>query len=218
MVQWAYLVMEAVYFTLGTLSMTRTLKNWKENKNRILIAISVYIIAVLARSLIDIIIYITGFTLDAVLAGTLTVGQVIGNILFVIQLEFMFFLKKYPKLYSLPVIIAFYLIIGRILVDSAIPFIIYAMLVSYSSAYFLIRDGKRRHNGLAIGMGLFFLIWGLGQTIGPNTEWIFITFRLIAMVTLYAGTRGFYEKYVWPNQEKEQKIMNAWITKLVAKK
>jgi hypothetical protein len=210
--------MEAVYFTLGTLAMRSTLRNWKENKNRILIAISIYIITVLVRSLIDIIIYITGFTLDAVLAGTLTVGQVIGNILFVIQLEFMFFLKKYPKLYSLPVIIAFYLIIGRILVDSAIPFIMYAMIVSYSSAYFLIRDGKRRHNGLAIGMGLFFLLWGLGQTIGPNTESIFITFRLIAMVTLYAGTRGFYEKYVWPNQEKEQKIMNAWITKLVVKK
>jgi hypothetical protein len=175
-------------------------------------------IAVLVRSFIDIIIYITGFTLDVALAGTLTIGMVIGNILFVIQLEFMFFLKKYPKFYSFPIIIAFYLIIGRILVDSMMPFVLYAMLVSYSSAYFLIRDGKRRHNGLAIGMGLFFLLWGLGQTIGPTTEAIFISFRLAAMLTLFAGTRGFYEKYVWPNQEQEQKIMNAWITKLVVKK
>ncbi|MFX1501372.1 MAG: hypothetical protein ACFFDH_10470 [Promethearchaeota archaeon] len=209
--------MEVIYFTLGILAMITTLKRWIENKNRILIAISVYIAAVLIRSFIDIMIYITGFTLDIKLAGTLTIGQVIGNLLFIIQLEFIFFLKKYPKFYSFPVIIAFYLIFGRILVDSAIPFIMYAMLVSYSSAYFLIRDGKKRHNGLAIGMGLFFLMWGLGQTIGPNSEVVFLTFRLIAMLTLFAGTRGFYEKYVWPNQEIEQKIMNTWITKLVAK-
>ena len=74
MVEWIFLGIEAVYFSLGTLAMIRTLRNWKENKNRILIAISVYMVAVLVRSLIDIIIYITGFTLDVILAGTLTVS------------------------------------------------------------------------------------------------------------------------------------------------
>jgi len=79
-------------------------------------------------------------------------------------------------------------------VDSAIPFIIYAMIVSYGSAFNLIKDGRKKRNGLAIGMGLFFLLFGIGQTI--NIEIGFVIFRAVAMLTLYLGTRGFYEKYV----------------------
>ncbi|MFW9829244.1 MAG: hypothetical protein ACFFEY_16840 [Candidatus Thorarchaeota archaeon] len=101
------------------------------------------------------------------------------------------------------------------LVDSPIPFISYAMLVSYGSAYYLIKDGKTMRNGLAIGMGLFFLFWGMGQSI--PLEVLFLYFRLIAMIFLFLGTRGFYEKYVFPDQEEEQKIMGSWIAKFVVK-
>ena len=217
MAEWTYLVIESVYFILGILSMRNTLRDWKENKNRILIAISAYIAAVLLRSIVDIITYVSDLNLDGVLFGYITIGILIGNILFIIQLEFMFFLKKLNKLYTLPIIISFYIIFGRALVNSSMPFILYAMIVSYGSAYILIRDGKRRHNGLAVGMGLFFLIWGLGQTIGPSTPIIFISFRTVAMLTLFAGTKGFYERYIWPDSKKEEKIMNTWITKLVMK-
>ena len=217
MVEWTYLALEMGYFALGTLSMIKTLKDWKENKNRVLIAISIYMVAVLLRSIIDLAVFLGDFNVDVIVFGYVTFGQILGNILFVIQLEFMFFLKKLTKFYSLPPIIAFYIVYGRTLVDSILPFVIYAMIVSYSSAYILIRDGKRRQNGLAIGMGLFFLLWGIGQTLGPNTPIIFISFRLVAMLALFLGTRGFYEKYVFPDQKKEEKIMNTWITKLVVK-
>jgi len=215
MVQFFYLGIETTYFILGLIAMITTLNNWRDNKNRVLIAISVYIAAVLGRSMIDIAVYAFGFNLDVIVLGYLTIGMVIGNLLFVIQLVFMFFLKKYTKLYTLPFYIAFYLMLGRILVDSIWPFVIYAMIVSYSSAYFLIRDGKRKQNGLAIGMGLFFLLYGIGQTI--QVELGFVIFRLISMIALLLGTKGFYEKYVWPNQQEEQRIMNTWITKFVVK-
>jgi hypothetical protein len=104
---------------------------------------------------------------------------------------------------------------GRILVDSSIPFITYALIISYGSAYILIRDGKRKQNGLAVGMGLFFLFWGLGQTL--QLELLFVILRLVAMVTLFLGTRGFYEKYVFPDQEEEKRIMGTWISKFVVK-
>ena len=45
------------------------------------------------------------------------------------------------------------------------PFIIYAICVSYTPAYFLLRDGKKKRNDLAFGMGLFFLTWGIRQAI-----------------------------------------------------
>jgi hypothetical protein len=209
------MIIESMYFIFGLLSIINTIKTWRDNKNRILIAISIYMIAVLMRSIFDILIYLLDFNLDVVVIGYVTIGQIIGNILFIIQLEFMFFLKKLIKLYTLPFIIAFYIIIGRILIDSSIPFITYAMIVSYATAYLLIRDGKRKRNGLAIGMGLFFLLWGFGQTF--QFEVLMFSFRLIAMIFLFLGTRGFYEKYVFLDKQEEQKIMGTWITKFVVK-
>ncbi|MFX0029386.1 MAG: hypothetical protein ACFE8B_09265, partial [Candidatus Hermodarchaeota archaeon] len=179
MPQFLYMIIEGLYFIFGLLSINITLNTWKDNKNRILIAISIYMIAVLTKSIIDMLFYLLDLKLDLEIIGYVTIGQIIGNVLFIIQLEFMFFLKKLTKLYTLPFIIAFYLITGRILVDSPIPFIIYAMLVGYGSAYLLIKDGKRKLNGLAIGMGLFFLLWALGQTV--PVEAFFIFCRLFAM-------------------------------------
>lgn len=209
------LIVELVYFIIGLIAVFTMIKNWKMNSNRMLIAISIYIVAVLVRSIIDIAIYSFNLNIDIQVSGGLTIGMVLAFILFTIQLEFMFYLKGLPKLYTLPLIISLYLALGRVLVDTAMPFIIYAMIVSYGSAYFLIKDGRKSRNGLAIGMGLFFLIYGLGQTF--QVEILFVSLRLVAMIALLLGTRGFYEKYVFVNVEEEQKIMGTWIAKLVVK-
>ncbi|NVM18450.1 MAG: hypothetical protein HWN80_12100 [Candidatus Lokiarchaeota archaeon] len=215
MAEYGFLIVEIVYFALGIMTILKTLKDWKVNKNRMLIAISVYITAILVRSLIDIGVFAFGFDVDINIVGGLDVGMTMGFILFTIQLEFMFYLMDLPKLYTLPVIITFYLMIGRILVDVSMPFIIYAMITGYGSAFFLIRDGRKSRNGLAIGMGLFFLFWDLGSTF--QIEILFVFLRLLAMIALFLGTKGFYEKYVFVNVEEEQKIMGTWIAKLVVK-
>ena len=217
MVEWTFLAIDTAYVVFGILALTRTLKDWTKNKNRLLMAISVYIIAVILRSFIDIAGYVADINIDFIVVGYLPFGQVLGAILFITQVEFVLFLKNLKKFYTLPVLISFYIAFGRVLVDNIMPFIIYAMIVSYSSAFILIRDGRKTQNGLAVGMGLFFLLWGLGQTIGPRTPLIFIGFRLSAMIALFLGTRGIYEKYIWPNQILEHKIKNTWIAKLVIK-
>ncbi|MHA2288997.1 MAG: hypothetical protein ACXABG_09430 [Promethearchaeota archaeon] len=215
MAEFGFLVIEIVYFVMGILTILTTLRHWRANKNRMLIAVSIYIAAVLVRSIIDMAVYAFNFDIDVQLAGGLTIGMIMGFTLFTIQLEFMFYLMDLPKLYTLPVIVSTYLLVGRILVDSSMPFIIYAMITSYGSAFFLIKDGRKGRNGLAIGMGLFFLIWGLGSTF--QVETLFVILRLVAMIALLLGARGFYEKYVFVNVEEEQKIMGTWIAKLVVK-
>jgi len=215
MAEFGFLVVEIIYFTFGILTILKTMKNWKLNKNRMLLAVTVYISAVLVRSIIDMGVYASGFDIDITVAGGLNIGMIMGFILFTIQLEFMFYLMDLPKLYTLPVIITTYLMMGRILVDSSMPFIIYAMITGYGSAFFLIKDGRKSRNGLAIGMGLFFLFWGLGSTF--QIEILFVILRLVAMIALLLGARGFYEKYVFVNVEEEQKIMGTWIAKLVVK-
>jgi hypothetical protein len=211
-----FLIGEIAYFIMGVISVFTMIKHWKMNSNRMLIAVSIYICAVLVRSIIDIAIFAFDLNIDVKIAGGLTIGMILGFVLFTIQIEFLLYLKDLPKLYTLPLFSSLYLALGRVLVDTIMPFIIYAMIVSYGSAYFLIKDGRKSRNGLAIGMGLFFLIYGLGQTF-QTIEALFVALRIIAMVTLLLGTRGFYEKYVFVNVEKEQKIKGTWIAKLVIK-
>ena len=215
MPQYPFLVLEVTYFIIGILALKNVVKSWKENKNRVLLAISIYITAILGRSIIDILIYFFDLNLDVPFLGYLMLGTIIGNILFIIQLEFMFYLQKLTKLYTLPPIIAFYLMAGRVIIDSSIPFIIYAMIVGYGSAYFLIKEGRQKRNGLAVGMGLFFLFWAIGQTIPVET--FFVICRVIAMISFYLGTKGFYEKYVFVDIQEEEKIISTWISKIVVK-
>ena len=209
------LIMELVFFTLGVITVFTTLKDWKMTKNRMLIAVSIYLAVLLGKSINDIVIYLFDLEIDIIVAGGLTTGLIIGLVLFAIQLEFLFYLKDLRKLYTLPFFCSFYLALGRVLVDSSMPFVVYAMIVSYGSAYFLIKDGRKSRNGLAIGMGLFFLIWGLGAQFQIDT--VLISFKLVAMVALLLGTRGFYEKYVVVNIEDEQKVIETWIARLVVK-
>jgi hypothetical protein len=211
-----FLIGEMTYLIMGLVSFATLIKHWKMNSNRMLVAVSIYVCAVLIRSVIDIGIYAFDLDLDLIVSGGLTIGMILGFILFTIQLEFLLYLKDLPKLYTLPLVCSFYLALGRVLVDTPLPFIIYALVVSYGSAFFLIKDGRKSRNGLAIGMGLFFLTYGLGQTF-VSIQILSVSLKVVAMSFLLLGTRGFYEKFVFVNVEEEQRIMGSWIAKLVVK-
>jgi len=169
----------------------------------------------MSYSIINLLTYLFNVDTTMYLIGGLRFGYILGYMLATIQFEFMLYLRRLVKFYSVPFIIAFYLILGHILVINAIPFIVYLTFVGYIPAYMLLRDGKRKHNGLAFGMGLLFLLWGIGQTI-PVTIVVEI-FRTIAVFMFFLGSRGFYEKYLFPHKEVEEKIMGTWISKLVVK-
>ena len=215
MVQLDLLIPELMILALGIVALVPTIRKWKDSKNRMYMAVIVYTSAVIGFAFFQAMAGLLDFDTNIKLMGALRIGFILGYTLFLIQFEFILYLRAYVKFYSLPFIITFYLIAGNLLIDSSMSFIIYAMILSYTPAYILLRDGKRNRNGLAIGMGLFFLIWGLGQTIPI----ILITgiLKVIATITLLLGTRGFYEKYVFLDQEEEQKIMGTWIAKFVVK-
>ena len=215
MPQYDLLVFEIILFTFGVLALSNIITNWKQNKNRILIAISIYLISVLLRSIIDMVIYLLDINLDVKFIGYLPIGQILANLLLVIQLEFMFYLKKLTKFYSFPPVMAFYILVGRVLVDSGFVFIIYITIATFGSAYFLIKDGRSKRNGLAVGMGLFFIMWGVGQMI--PIPMVLEVFKVTGMIAMYLGTRGFYERYIFVNVQEEEKIISTWISKLVVK-
>ena len=215
MAQYELVIFELIVSTIGILALSNVIKNWRQNKNRILIAISIYLISVLMRSIIDVVIYLFDINLDVKFIGYLSFGLILANLLLVIQLEFMLYLKKLTKFYSFPPVMAFYILAGRILIDSGVFFIVYITIATFCSAYFLIKDGRNKHNGLAVGMGLFFIMWGVGQM--TPIPMVLAIFKVIGMIAMYLGTRGFYERYVFVNVQEEEKIISTWISKLVVK-
>ncbi|MFX1317025.1 MAG: hypothetical protein ACFE9T_14275 [Promethearchaeota archaeon] len=215
MIEIHLLAIESFIFVLFILALIKMLKLYSEHKNRIYIAIIIYIIAITASTFFNLITYFTVLSLDIVIAGGLQLGILFAFTLFTIQVEFIFYLARLKKLYSLPFVINFYLIVGLVISPNMIAFMIYASIIGIILPYLLIREGKKNRNGLAVGMGLFFFTWGLGQMI--SIDIIFQILKIIGTIFFYLGTQGFFDKYIVIDQEEEKKIMGTWISKLVAR-
>jgi hypothetical protein len=214
-VQFNFIISEIIAIVVLILALRPTLKKWKDSKNRMYIAVSFYAVAVIIYSFLTLFSFIYEIDTNIYVIGWVKIGYILGYILFIVQFEFILYLRRLKKFYTLPFVVTFYLVVGNLLSESAMPFIIYAVLLTFIPAYLLLRDGKRNRNGLAIGMGLLFLFWGIGQSI--QVPVFFQLCKLLGAISFYLGTIGFYEKYVFPNQEEEAKIMGTWISKLVVK-
>lgn len=215
MAQLNIIILQILVIALSIVAIIPIINNWKDSKNRMYLAVIIYTAAVISNAIFESATYIINVDINIKLIGALRIGFIIGYIMFAIQAEFLLYLKKLTKFYTLPIIIIFYLICANILIDNSMPFIIFAIIIAFVPAYILLKEGKRNRNGLAVGMGLLFVMWGIGQSVPVLL--IAEIFKVIAIILYVLGTKGFYEKYVFPNQEEEAKIMGTWIAKFVAK-
>ena len=211
--QWELLITEFIVLAFIIASIYPMIYRWKQTKNRVFIAISVYMSAVATYAAIMILSYILEFDMNIDLIGYLPIGHILGYMMFTIQAVFLLYVIGWKKLYTFPFVFSFYLLSYSIMVNTSMHFIIYAVIISWIPAIFFMQQGRKNRNGIAFGMGLFLLIWGLGQSIPIPI--VFQFFKIGALVLFYLGVKGFYEKYIFVDQKEEQKIKATWITKFV---
>ncbi len=209
------LIMQVLYISFCALSIFQVTKKWREDKNKMYLIIILYIVTLVFVSLMYIMAIFTEFNTSIVIGGNLTIGLALAFFTNVVQVEFVLYLRKYNKFYTLPLIATLYIAFGLLLNGSTIFFVIYAMVVGFGFSSVLIRDGKKQRNGLAMGMGIFFLIYGIGSMF--RNEMLLDVFRVAGVVIFYVSSTGFFEKYVFVNEEVEKRIMGTWISKLVVK-
>ena len=209
------LIMQVLYISFCALSIFQVTKKWREDKNKMYLVIILYVLTLVFVSLIYIMAVFTEFNTSIVIGGKLTVGLALAFFTNIIQVEFVLYLRKYNKLYTLPVIATLYIAFGLLLNGSTIIFVLYSMVVGFGLSSVLIRDGKKQRNGLAMGMGIFFLIYGIGAML--RSDMLLDIFRVVGIVVLYVSSTGFFEKYVFVNEDVEKRIMGTWISKLVVK-
>lgn len=209
------LIMQVLYISFCALSIFQVTKKWREDKNKMYLVIILYIMTLVFVSLIYIMAVFTEFNTSIVIGGNLTFGLALAFFTNVIQVEFLLYIRKYNKLYTLPLIATLYIAFGLLLNGSTIFFVLYSMVVGFGLSSVLIRDGKKQRNGLAMGMGIFFLIYGIGAML--RNDMLLDIFRVAGIVVLYVSSTGFFEKYVFVNEEVEKRIMGTWISKFVVK-
>ena len=209
-----FLLLEVVFWVFCIVTILIILRTYLEIRESIYLGLMVFFAAMLFNSLFRIInLFIT---LDLTVGVKLSSSNIIALLIFSIQLRFFLYLKKLIKLYWLPLVASFYIGFGLIVNASLIFFISYAVVIGFVIPVILLREGRKTRNGLAVGLGIFFLIYGLSKML--QVPFVPELLRIIGIIISTLAVLEFFDKYLFYDKEEKEKIQNAWISKLTDKK
>ncbi len=209
------LILEIVFLIFCVITILIIIRTYLEIKESIYLGLIVFFAAMLFNSIFRLT-NLFFIDLDLVLGIRLSLSNIIALLIFSIQLRFFFYLKKLKKLYWLPLVASFYIGFGLYINDTLILFISYAVIIGFIIPVILLREGRKTRNGLAFGLGLFFLIYGLGKML--QVPIIPEILRIIGIIISTLAVLEFFDKHLFHDKDEKEKIQNAWISKLTAKK
>ena len=212
---WLSLILEVVFLIFCLLTILIILRTYLEIKESVYLALIVFF-AVMFFNAIFRIANLFFIDLDLVIGARLSLSNIVALLIFNIQLRFFFYLKKLIKLYWLPLVASFYIGFGLYLNETLVFFIAYAVVIGFVIPVILLREGRKTRNGLAFGLGLFFLIYGLGKMIQiPIVPEIL---RIIGIIISTLAVLEFFDKHLFHDKEEKERIQSAWISKLTTEK
>jgi hypothetical protein len=209
------LILEIVFLIFCVITILIILRTYLENRESVYIGLMIFFAAMLFNSIFRVT-NLFFIELDLVFGARLSFSNIIALIIFDIQLLFFLYLKKLNKFYYLPFVASFYLGFGLFVNDSLIFFISYAVVIGFIIPVILLREGRKTRNGLAFGLGLFFLIYGLGKML--QVPLVPEILRILGIIVSTLAVLEFFDKYLFHDKEEKERIQSAWISKLTAKK
>ncbi|TFF97182.1 MAG: hypothetical protein EU547_05040 [Promethearchaeota archaeon] len=150
-----------------------------------------------------------------IIGENLSVLVILTVIILFIPLEFLFYLLRWKKLYSLPIVLGFFIFLNLFLEDVIIFYRIGTIIIGAISFFTLIYEGIKRKNGDIMSFAFVFMY---GLAYFPITQILGLTFQFIGLAFLLIGTSGLIDKYVLVDditQQKVENIKNTWIAKRV---
>lgn len=152
---------------------------------------------------------------EIVIGEKLSIMIIFTVIILFTPLEFLLYILRWRKLYSLPIVLGFFIFLNLYLENVILIYRIVTISIGALAFFTLIYQGIKRKNGEVISFAFVFM-YGLGYF--PITQLFRLLFHLIGLIFMLIGLSGFIDKYVLVDdqtQEKESKIKNAWIAKRV---
>jgi len=212
------LTLEIIFLIFCVITIIIIFRTYFENRESVYIGLISFFAAMLFNSIFRVTERFL-IDLDLVIGARLSLSNIVALIIFDIQLIFFLYLKKLNKFYYFPIVASFYLGFGLYVDKTLIFFISYAVVIGFIIPVILLREGRKTRNGLAFGLGLFFLIYGLGKMVQmvqiPIVPEIL---RIIGIIVSTLAVLEFFDKYLFHDKEEKERIQSAWISKLTAKK
>jgi len=199
------LMLEIVFLIFCVITILIILRTYLDIRESIYLGLIVFFAAMLSISIFRLT-HLFYITIDLDIGARLSISNILALIVFSIQLRFFFYLKKLKKLYWLPLVASFYIGFGLIVSDSLIFFISYAVVIGFF----------KTRNGLAFGLGLFFIIYGLGQML--QIPFVPEILRIVGIIISTLAVLEFFDKHLFHDKEEKERVQSAWISKLTAKK
>jgi hypothetical protein len=170
---------------------------------------------------------------NGVPAGSIYIGEQLSTWFLVpmvsvmAQLQFVLYILRKYKFYSIPAILLFFLSLGLFQYNNTTAYNSIMIPIGYITSALFLWKGLKNRDGLTFSLGIFSLFdYGLpyfiyspmkymGHETGPIIYAPFLICALFSVVFLNLGTWGWLDKHVFYDKERERQIKNAWVSRLI---
>ena len=209
---------ELISVLLMVIAIVMAFKVWKDNRNPIdlgtfflflSVAIGIFNLSIKASlrdlGLID--------QDSQLMIGQLEIGYISSVLIASFYLWFLVFLLGWQKLYSLPLVVGFYIGVYGILIgnlDVVFGYVTFAILPSI--VILMINAIKNKH-GLSFTLSIVAIASVLVTVIDPSTVWGFLI-KWVGGISIILGENGWFDDHIFYDRVKRKKIQNVWIARM----
>ncbi len=143
------------------------------------------------------------------------------------QFQFVLYILRKFKFYSLPVILLFFVSLGLFQYHDTTAYNLIVIPISYVTLSLFMRKGMVNRDGFLFAIGMFALfdygnayftysLMRHGFNLGGSILYVVMhAFAVFAVAFLNLGTWGWLDKHVFYDKEREKQIKNAWVSRLI---
>ncbi len=204
------MVLEIIFLVLGIVALISIGYRWRRDNNKLDLFLIIVMVGILTPTILSV------FNLTPLLVQDVFFKIYLGIFVVTLALQFLLYLKEVKKIYSLPIIIGFYMGISVAITNQSMVWTIYAAIASIFLISILIREGLKNKNGYIFGLGIFFIFFSMSNAFG--SEIFGQIMNILAITCLLTGLAGLFDKYLLINKEEKNKIRNIWIAKILGEK
>jgi hypothetical protein len=143
------------------------------------------------------------------------------------ELQFVLYILRKYKFYSIPVILTFFVSLGLFQYDTIAAYDMVMLPIAFITPNLFMWKGKGNRDGLTFSIGVFSLFdYGIAYTINSIMKYALnfsgvilylplLFSALFAVFYLNLGTWGWLDRHVFYDKQREKQIKNAWVSRLI---
>jgi len=209
------LIAPFIIFVFSFLILVLSIKNYLKSRININLFLLILFAIICFVALREIIIIHSPAPDEIIIGESLSIKIILTLVILFIPLEFLFYLLGWRKLYSLPTVLGFYILLNLFLEDVILYYRIATITIGAISFFTLLYQGIKRKNGEVVSFAFVFMY---GLSYFPITQFLGLLFQFIGLAFILLGVSGLIDRYILldeQTQEKVKNIKNTWIAKRV---